>query len=153
VTRRLAFALGAILLMTTTAFAAELPPGKWWRRPDIQQMLQLTEEQQSRLDGIYLSAADELIDLRGGAEKASIALRAELDQSQLNRQNIRAAGHRLGEARGRLFERELQMLVDMRAALNDSQWNRLRMELDKLGQPQAMRPNQPMRPNQRKNQR
>ena len=30
--------------------AADLPPGKWWRRPEIVQKLELTEDQQNRLD-------------------------------------------------------------------------------------------------------
>jgi Spy/CpxP family protein refolding chaperone len=137
--KRLAFALFAVFL-TFSAFAADLPPGKWWRRQEIVQMLQLTDEQQSRLDQIFRAAANDLIDLRATAEKASIALRTELDQPQLNRQNIRAIGGRLSEARGKLFERELTMLVDMRSVLTDAQWKTMRQALDQLG-------NQPMRPN------
>jgi hypothetical protein len=137
--KRLVFALFALFL-TFGAFATDLPPGKWWRRPEIVQMLQLTDEQQSRLDQIFRAAANDLIDLRATSEKASIALRTELDQPQLNRQNIRAIGSRLSEARGKLFDRELSMLVDMRSVLTDPQWKMMRQALDQLG-------NQPMRPN------
>jgi hypothetical protein len=61
-----------------------------------------------------------------------VALRGELDQSQLNRANIQRIAAHLSEARARLFERELGMLVDMRAVLSDQQWNRMRTELDQL---------------------
>ena len=41
----------------------------------------------------------------------------------------------LGPAtRGRLFDRELTMLVEMRGVLTDPQWNRMRNELDRLQQ-------------------
>ena len=68
-------------------------------------------------------------------EKANLALRSELDAAQLNRQNIQRQAARLSEARARLFERELMMLVDMRAVLTDTQWNQMRRELERL-QPQ-----------------
>ena len=133
--RQIALALCA-LGFAASLFAADLPPGKWWRRPEIIQQLQLSEEQQGRLDGIFRTAADDLIDLRGGVEKANVALRAELDQSQLDRQKIHAFATRLSELRGRLFDRELMMLVDMRAVLSDTQWNRMRQVLDRIGNQQ-----------------
>jgi hypothetical protein len=46
----------------------------------------------------------------------------------------------LSDARTRLFERELMMLVDMRAVLNDSQWDRMRSQLDRFGAQQQLRP-------------
>jgi Spy/CpxP family protein refolding chaperone len=134
-----------------TVFAADLPPGKWWRRPEMIQQLQLSDEQQTRLDGIFRTSADELIDLRGGVEKANVALHSELDSPQLDRQKIRAMAAHLSELRGRLFDRELMMLVDMRAVLSDTQWNRMRQVLDRVGgqgngqrmQPQRNPRNQP----------
>jgi Spy/CpxP family protein refolding chaperone len=123
-----------ILVFATTAFAqTNLPPGKWWRRPEIIQTLNLSEEQQNRLETIFRTASSDLIDLRGEVEKQNIALRGDLDQAQLERATIRRDAQKLSEARGRLFERELTMLVDMRSVLNDSQWNRMRNELDRLG--------------------
>jgi Spy/CpxP family protein refolding chaperone len=133
VIKRLAF---AILLFATSVMAAELPPGRWWRQPAIVQLLALTDDQQSRLEGIFRGAANDLIDLKGEVEKSNIALRGELDRPQLDRAAIRRVAVRLNEARSRLFERELMMLVDMRSVLNDTQWNRLRNELDRLNRPQ-----------------
>jgi hypothetical protein len=126
--RRLVF---VALLLASFAAQAQLPPGKWWRKPEIVRQLALTEEQQMRLDQIFRGAANDLIDLRGEVEKQSVALRGEIDQPQLNRGNIRSIGAKLNEARGRLFDRELMMLVDMRGVLNDQQWNRMRAVLDR----------------------
>ena len=129
--RRILFA--AVLLVLVAASAgAQLPPGKWWRRPEIVQVLALTEDQQTKLDGIFRASANDLIDLRGDVEKASIALRSELEQPQLNRANIQRAAAHVSEARGRLFERELMMLIDMRGVLTDPQWNRMRNVLERL---------------------
>jgi len=140
--------LGIALVMLTlagAALAADLPPGKWWRRPEIVQTLALNEEQQTRLDAIFRNSAADLIDLRGAVEKQNIVLRGELDQAQLNRAEIQRAAAKLSEARGRLFERELMMLVDMRAVLTEQQWNRMRSELESrrpMQQPGMMQPRQ-----------
>lgn len=137
----------ALVFVASATFAADLPPGKWWRRPDIVQALGLSAEQQERLETIFRGAANELIDRRGEVEKETIALRAELDKAQLDRHAIQVAGAKLNEARGRLFQRELAMLVDMRGVLTDTQWNTMRARLDSFQQQQ-----QQQRPNMRRRQ-
>ena len=52
------------LLIGGASLAADLPPGKWWHQPEIADRLQLSEEQQGRLDGVFRQAASELIDRR-----------------------------------------------------------------------------------------
>ena len=42
----------------TSAFAQNLPPGKWWRRPEIVQILNLAEEQQDKLETIFRSVVE-----------------------------------------------------------------------------------------------
>lgn len=148
--RRMAMAALALALATTAFAQGSLPPGKWWRRPEIIGQLSLSLEQQNKLETIFRTSASDLIDLRGVVEKENIALRGDLDQSQLDRATIRRDAQKLSEARALLFDRELSMLVDMRGVLNDSQWNRMRMVLDTLGTP---RPKLNERPNARRNQR
>jgi len=131
--RRIVLTLLAFALAAPAFAQANLPPGKWWRRPEIVQSLNLAEEQQNKLEAIFRTASGDLIDLRGEVEKQNIALRGDLDQSQLDRAAIRRDAQKLSEARARLFERELTMLVDMRAVLNDSQWSRMRNDLDRIG--------------------
>ncbi len=143
-----ALLLLALFTLATTASAIDLPPGKWWRRPEIIQRLNLTDDQQTRLEAISVKSANELIDLKAEVEKANVAMRAELDQPQLNREAIRHAAMRLNDARAKLFERELMMLVDMRGVLNDLQWNQMRQAVDRM----PNRPMQQQRPNFRRRQ-
>lgn len=125
-TRRMVLAALAVAVIAGSALAADLPPREWWRNPMIAQRLNITPDQQVKLDEIFRKAASELIDLRADAEKLSLALHAELDQPQLNRANLQKLAVRLNEAHGKLFQREMMMLVDMRGVLNDDQWARLR---------------------------
>ena len=136
--RRVALLFAIALLTATAVFAQQLPPGKWWRRPEVVELLNLSDEQQSRLESIFRSSANDLIDLKAEVDKQNIALRGELDQPQLDRAAIRRISAKLNEARGRLFERELMMLIDMRSVLNDGQWNRLRSQLERMNRQQQM---------------
>jgi Spy/CpxP family protein refolding chaperone len=129
------------LSIAGSAFAQALPPGKWWRRPEIVQTLSLNDEQQDRLEKIFRASAVDLIDLKAEVDKANIVLRGELDRPILDRAAIHRVATRLSDARGRLFDRELMMLVEMRSVLTDPQWNRMRNELDRQGQ--QPRPNPP----------
>lgn len=144
--RRLAFALVA-LLSVGSVFAQALPllPGRWWRVPEIVQTLALSDEQQDRLEATFRASAINLIDLKADVDKQQIALRGELDRPQLDPAAIHRIATKLSEARGRLFDRELGMLIEMRSVLSDPQWNRLRSELNRMERRRAMPP-----PEQRK---
>ncbi len=137
-TRGWAVAAFALLLATSAFAGPDLPPGKWWRRPEIVQQLGITEDQQTRLENIFRGAAADLIDLKAEVDKQSVQLRGELDQPVLNRGNIQRIAAKLNEARGHLFERELMMLIDMRGVLTDQQWKQMRAELDRMGNQPAM---------------
>ena len=143
------FLIAVVLAAFAASAFAQLPPGKWWRRPEIVSTLELSADQQDRLDTIYRASANDLIDLRGSVEKENIALRGELDQSQLNRAKIQQIAGRLNEARGHLFQRELAMLVEMRSVLNDQQWNRMRAKIDQLKEQAVQRQVLPRKMRQR----
>ncbi|HEV3486580.1 MAG TPA: periplasmic heavy metal sensor [Vicinamibacterales bacterium] len=131
----------ALLLAAAFAHAQQLPPGKWWQRPEVIEQLGLTTEQQDRLDEIFRAAANGLIDAKGDVEKVQIALRAELDRPQMRRPEVLRLVSQLNDARGRLFEREVTMLVDMRAVLTEQQWRRMRDQLDRMRARQQRQPN------------
>ena len=143
-TRRL-FLAAALITCAAIAQAQQLPPGKWWQRPEIVSELQLTNEQQDRLDEVFRGAANDLIDAKAAVEKLQVAIRGELDRSQVRRAELQKIASQLSAARGRLFERELMMLVDMRAVLTDQQWTRIRTFLDRV---QERRDGPPMRQQQ-----
>lgn len=129
--RMVMIAMAMALAVASVASGAELPPGRWWKNPQIAQRLALEPEQQARLDAIFRDTANDLIDRRAEIEKLQLAVRNELDQPQLNRQNLQRLAGQLTQARGRLFERELMMLVDMRGVLSDPQWGQLREQIER----------------------
>jgi Spy/CpxP family protein refolding chaperone len=151
-TRRFLFAAAFLLVIAQTAAAQHLPPGKWWRRPEIVREVELTRDQQSRLDEIFRTAAEQLIDAKGDVEKLQVQLRGELDRAQLRRAELQRIATALSAARGKLFERELMMLADMRAVLNEEQWVRIRalLEEHRPGGPPNRPNNRPRQPGGRR---
>jgi Spy/CpxP family protein refolding chaperone len=126
--------LAALMLVAAVAEAQPGPPspmphGKWWRQPELVQKLELNREQQKRLDAIFQAAADELIDAKADTRKLEVALRGELDRTQLRRAEIQRIATQLSAARAKLFERELMMLIDMRGVLDENQWELLQDEM------------------------
>ncbi|MBI2215236.1 MAG: periplasmic heavy metal sensor [Acidobacteria bacterium] len=107
-----------------------MPKGKWWRMPQVAKELRLTGDQQTKLDAIFNASSTELIDLKADVDKLGIELRAQLEKPQSARKDVIGVAQRLGAARGRLFEREIGMMVDMKAILNEDQWEMLRSKLE-----------------------
>ena len=124
--------MAALLACAVLAQAQQLPPGKWWKRPEIVQELQLSAEQQQQLDEVFRAAANDLIDAKGEVEKLQIAIRSELDRKELRKPELLKLAGQLNGARGRLFERELMMLVEMRSVLSEQQWARARNFIDRM---------------------
>jgi Spy/CpxP family protein refolding chaperone len=124
------------LLLAGNAEAQQLPPGKWWRRPEIVQNLAITNVQQDKLDAVFRQHANNLIDQKADVEKASLALRGELDKAQLDRDAIQRAAAAVNASRAKLFSQELMMLVDMRQVLTEEQWNKMRQHLSDEGRRQ-----------------
>ena len=127
--------IGAMLIAIVASAGAQnvpqVPPGKWWQRPEIVRDLALTPEQRERLDVIFRDTAPELVELRNATEEKSVALRGQIDRPVLDREAIQRAAAEVSEVRARLFERELLMLVDMRGVLNQQQWNRFRTNIER----------------------
>lgn len=110
-----------------------MPRGKWWRVPRVVERLNILPAQQTRLDKVFDDAAPELIDMRADMQKKALALRDLLDATKLDAKAISQAADALSESRGKIFNREMAMMVDMRNVLDDTQWTMLRHALEQRG--------------------
>jgi hypothetical protein len=138
--KRLLIAM-AVLACAAIAQGQGVPPGKWWQHPQIVRELQLSAEQRNHLDDIFRTNANGLIDAKAEVEKLQVAIRGELDRPQLRRPELQRIATQLSAARGKLFERELMMLADMRSVLTEVQWTKARQHLDRMqDRPGGQRP-------------
>jgi len=131
--RVLAAVVALVMLAPFATFAQErpmLPKGRWWKMPEVAKRLDLTPEQQAKLDDLFTERSKQLIDLKADMEKAAIELRASLENYDTKPADVMKHATAVGSARGELFKKEIEMMLDIRAELSEEQWTKLRQALD-----------------------
>ena len=104
---------------------ADLPEGKWWKRPRISREIGLTREQEDSLEAIFLRSRPALIDLRAELEKKQVALQAVMESPRGDAEEASQKIDDVERARARLAKARATMLVEFRRVLNPEQWRRL----------------------------
>ncbi|HTD53504.1 MAG TPA: periplasmic heavy metal sensor [Thermoanaerobaculia bacterium] len=117
-----AFLLAA---MAATLAAAELPDGKWWKRPRLAQEIGLTPDQQLQIEKIFVRSRTKLIDLRGDLEKKQLGLQESMEDRNADRRDVEKRIESVENARAELQKARALMILDMKQVLKPEQWDRL----------------------------
>lgn len=127
-TRVVFLTMTAALAGISPAFADELdvPPGRWWDRPAVVQLLGLSAEQQGTIETITLTHARTMVDLKAGVEKAALELRAAAEAEPFAAERVREAFGAFLTARTRLETERFEMILRIREVLSREQWGQLR---------------------------
>jgi Spy/CpxP family protein refolding chaperone len=114
--------LGAGLSISATA---QMPDGKWWKRPRIADQIGLTAEQSERIEKIFRASRPHLIDLKADLEKKQLGLQTALDDKAADRRDVEKRIDDVENARKDLQKARAMMILDMKQVLNPEQWNKL----------------------------
>ena len=121
--------LAAALLVASLASAAlavpDAPEGKWWKRPRVAAEIDLTSNQERRIESIYARARPVLIDRKAALEKAQGELQEALEDSHADRRAVEEGIQAVESARAELQKARILMVLDMRQVLRPEQWERL----------------------------
>ena len=112
-----------------------IPPGDWWRDPQISVAVTLTPDQLASLDKIGHEQSEEIAKLERDSMVAARDLRTVVDSSQPATEDITGAGQRLRGIRDALFDHRIQMFAAERTLLTQSQWNALQQALASRNRP------------------
>jgi Spy/CpxP family protein refolding chaperone len=94
-----------------------LPPGMWWKNPDLIQKLTLTADQQKRMDDIFQQSRIQLVHIKAGLEEQQILLEPMLNANPLDSaKTLTQIGH------------NAKMLLGIRGVLSPDQWTKLQAE-------------------------
>jgi Spy/CpxP family protein refolding chaperone len=104
------------------------PPGIWWRNPDLIQKLNLTPDQQKRMDDILQQSRLQLIDLRANVEKQEVLMEPMLAANPPDTNKILAQIDHTAQARAELEKANAKMLLGIRNVLTPDQWTKLQAE-------------------------
>jgi Spy/CpxP family protein refolding chaperone len=130
----------ALCLLYLTPTVASAQPNRdffpWWDSPIVRD-LQLSDDQTQQIRSIVREYRDQLIDLRGGVEKAENHLSDLINDEHPDKTQVNAAIENLITSRGNLTRAFTQMGFKLRMVLTPPQWREL----------QRRRPRPPNNPN------
>ncbi len=126
--RKIAVALGLIMLLTPVyrAFSQAPPPGRWWRRPRIARVLNLSEREKQRLDELFVKSRKRLIKLKSKVEEARFDLENLLEEESLDETAIMDQFHELDRARSQLDEERFRFLLGVRKIVGYDRFEKLK---------------------------
>ena len=130
--RRFVCALLLATLAASARGAADLPDGKWWKRPRLAEEIGLTTEQQSQIERIFIKSRTRLIDLRADLEKKQLSLQSSMEDRSVDRREIEKKIEAVENARAELQKTRALMFLDMKQVLKPEQWDKLRRRGEEL---------------------
>jgi len=98
---------------------------RWWKNPLTARQLELTPEQQTKMDEIFQQNRVKLIDLNASVDREEAIMEELMSADPLDATKIRAEIDRLAQARADLEKVNANMLLGMRLLLTKEQWVKL----------------------------
>jgi len=103
----------------------EAPPGKWWKRPRIVQLLGLTADQQAKLEDIFSRRRREFVDLKADVERRQIDVDELVTKKDSDPRKTSAAVDALEQSRLKLRKAFTMMFLEQRDVLTAAQWQQI----------------------------
>lgn len=103
----------------------EAPPGKWWKRPLIVRMLNLTAEQQVRLEDIFSRHRREFVDLKADVERRQIDVEELVAKKDSDARKVSEAVDALELSRLKLRKAATMMFLEQKDVLSAAQWQQV----------------------------
>ena len=105
-----------------------LPPGKWWKMPQVAEKLSLTKQEQGKMDIMYLEHRRQMIDLRSQVQKERLEMEQLLDSETLNAPACMEHFKKLQEAQNKVSTERFKLLVQVRELLGLDRFQKLKDE-------------------------
>ena len=102
-----------------------VPPGTWWKNPDVITALTLTADQQKKMDDIFRQNRIALIDVKASLEKEQINLEPLLNANPVDSTKALAEISKIADLRAGLEKADAKMLLGLRSVLTADQWTKL----------------------------
>lgn len=102
-----------------------LPPGMWWKSPDVATKIGLTADQQKKIDDIFLQSRVALIDMHASLAKEQLLLEPLLSANPVDQTKALAQIDKIAETRASLEKTVAKMLLSIRGVLTPDEWTKL----------------------------
>jgi Spy/CpxP family protein refolding chaperone len=103
----------------------QVAPGTWWNNADTATRLNLTKDQQKKMDDIFQQFRLTLIDLNAALSKEELIMDPLIASERLDEVKILAQIDRIAQARAELEKANSRMLLAIRQSLTMEQWTKI----------------------------
>ena len=102
-----------------------LPPGTWWRNPEMVQKLGINGDQLIKIEVIFHQQRLQLVDLDAALRKEEITLEPLMSADSPDETQTLAQIDKVAQARAELEKANARFLVGIRRVLTPDQWKKL----------------------------
>ncbi len=106
-----------------------VPPGTWWKNPEIVTSLALTADQQKKLDDTFMQSRISLIHLHASLEEEQLKLEPLLNANPPDQAKSLAQISKIADLRADLEKTNAKMLLSLRGVLTADQWTKMQADL------------------------
>jgi Spy/CpxP family protein refolding chaperone len=104
------------------------PAGKWWNNPELAKQLNLTADQQKKMDEVFQQHRMKMIDLHAALEREEATLDPLLEAANPDDAKVLPQIDRVAQARAELEKANARLLLGLRHVLTPEQWKKLDSE-------------------------
>ena len=101
------------------------PGGKWWDNPELAKQINLTADQQKKMDEVFQQNRLRLIDLHAAFEKEEATLDPLIEAANPDDAKVLPQIDRVAQARAELEKANARLLLGLRHVLTPEQWKTL----------------------------
>jgi Spy/CpxP family protein refolding chaperone len=94
-----------------------LPHGKWWQNKQVITQLKLTEEEQAKLNELFVGSQRRMFDLKSNVDKERFEVEQQLEQAEINEAAIKDHYNNLTQAQNILSAERFTFLLEVRKLL------------------------------------
>lgn len=105
-----------------------MPPGKWWRLPELAEKLSLTKEEQEKMNSMYLELRRQMIDLRSQMAKERLELEELFESETFDATKCMERFKAMQEVMTKLGSERFKLLVHVRELLGPDRFRTLKDE-------------------------
>jgi Spy/CpxP family protein refolding chaperone len=102
-----------------------LPPGTWWRNPELVQKLGINSDQQKKIEDVFQQHRLKLVDLDATLKKEEITLEPLMSSDAPDETKSLAQIDKVAQARAELEKANARFLFAIRRVLTAEQWKKL----------------------------
>jgi Spy/CpxP family protein refolding chaperone len=102
-----------------------LPPGTWWRNPEMVQKLGINSDQQKKIEDVFQQHRLKLVDLDAAVKKEEIMLEPLMSADSPDETQTLAQIDKVAQARAELEKAHARFLFSIRRVLTPDQWKKL----------------------------